>query len=38
LAEYFDAQDVGNYFFGFALDIGVDEGDMIVGGDDVAQG
>jgi hypothetical protein len=38
LAEYFDAQDVGDYFFGFALQIGVYEGDVVVGYDDVSEG
>ena len=38
LAEYFDAQDVGNYFFGFAFEIGVDEGDVVVGYDYISEG
>ena len=38
LAEDFDAQDVGDYFFGFALEVWVDEGDVVVGDDYVAEG
>jgi len=38
LAEDFDAEDVGDYFFGFALEVGVHEGDVVVGDDYVAEG
>ena len=38
LTEDFDAEDVGDYFFGFALEIGVDEGDVVVGDYDVSKG
>jgi hypothetical protein len=38
LAEYFDAEDVSDYFFGFALEVRVDEGDVVVGDDYVAEG
>ena len=38
LAEDFDAQDVGDYFFRFALQVRVYEGDVVVGDDYVAQG
>jgi hypothetical protein len=38
LPEDFDAEDVSYYFFGFALDVGVDKGDVVVGGDDVTEG
>jgi len=37
LTEYFDAEDVGDYLFGFALDVGVDEGDVVVRYDNVAE-
>jgi hypothetical protein len=30
LAEDFDSKDISDYFFGFALEIGVDEGNMVV--------
>jgi len=30
LAEDFDAEDVGDYFFGFALEVRMDEGDVVV--------
>ena len=38
LAEYFDAQDVGDYFFRFAFEVWVHEGDVVVGDDYVAEG
>lgn len=38
LAEDVDAEDVGDYFFGFALDVRVDEGDVVVADDYVAEG
>lgn len=37
LAEDFDFEDVGNDLFGFSVDVWVDEGDIVVAGDDVAQ-
>lgn len=30
LSENFNAEHVGDYFFGFALEIGVDEGDVVI--------
>ena len=36
LAEYFDAQYIGNYLLRLALYIWMDECDMVVGADDVA--
>jgi len=38
LSEDFDAKDVGDYLFCFALYVGVDEGDIVIGGDDIAEG
>jgi hypothetical protein len=38
LAEDLDAEDVGDDFFGFALEVRVHEGDVVVGADDVAEG
>jgi hypothetical protein len=38
LTEDFDAEDVGDDFFGFALEVRVHEGDVVVGADDVAEG
>jgi hypothetical protein len=38
LAEYFYFEDVCDDFFGFAVEIGVDEGYVVVACDDVAQG
>ena len=38
LAEYVNAEDVGDYFFGFALDVGVYEGDVVVADDYVTEG
>jgi len=38
LPEDFDAQYVGDYFFGLAFDVGVDEGDVIIGSDNVTEG
>lgn len=37
LAEYFDLEDVCDDFFRFAVDVGVDECDVVVAGDDVAE-
>jgi hypothetical protein len=36
LSEDFNAEDVGDYLFGFALYVRVDEGDVVVGCDYVA--
>ena len=38
LAEDFDAEGVGDDFFCFALQVRVDEGDVVVAADDVAEG
>lgn len=38
LAEDLDAQRVGDDLFGLALQVWVDEGDVVVGADDVAEG
>jgi hypothetical protein len=38
LSENFNTEHVGDYFFGFALEIGVHEGDVVIGDDDVAEG
>jgi len=37
LAEHLDAQDVGDQLFRFALQVRVDNGDVVVAADDVAQ-
>ena len=38
LPEDFDAEDISDYLFGFALDIGMDKGDVVVSGDYVSEG
>ncbi|KAJ3530863.1 hypothetical protein NMY22_g8394 [Coprinellus aureogranulatus] len=38
LPEYFDFEHVGDDFLGFAVDVGVDEGDVVVARDYVAEG
>lgn len=38
LPEDLDAEDVGDDFLAFALEVGVYEGDVVVGADDVAEG
>ena len=38
LPEDFDLEDVGDDLFGLAVNVGVDEGDIVVAGDDVAEG
>lgn len=38
LAEDLYAEDVGDDLFSLALEVWVDEGDVVVGGDDVAEG
>ena len=38
LAEHFYTQGVGDEFFGFTLEVWVDQGDVVVGADDVAEG
>lgn len=37
LAEYFDLEDVCDDFLGLAIDVGVDECDIVIAGDDVAE-
>jgi len=37
LTEDFDTENVCNYFFGLALEIGVDEGNVIVGYDNISE-
>jgi hypothetical protein len=38
LPENLDAEDIGDYFFGFALEVGMHEGDVVVGYDYVSEG
>ena len=38
LTEDFDLEDVGNDLFGFPINVGVDEGYVIITGDDVTEG
>jgi hypothetical protein len=37
LPEHLDAEDVGDYFLGLALDVWVHEGDVVVAADYVAE-
>jgi hypothetical protein len=37
LTENFDTKDIGDYFFGFAFEIGVDKGDMVIGDYDISK-
>jgi hypothetical protein len=37
LTENFDTKDIGDYFFGFAFEIGVDKCDVVVGDYDISK-